>query len=514
MSKKQSRTYKSLRNIRVDLFFFLIGILLSFFSRKIFIEHLGADLVGLNSTIGNLLGFLNIAELGISWIISYSLYKPMKENDTQTISEIISVQAYLYRKIGYFILISSVILLLFFPVIFAKANVVKYYPYLTLIVMLFSSLMGYFYNYRSILFFVDQKNYKLTTIFDGITRLKILIQIVVVYYVDYNSYLYLLLIEILSSIMMAVLLHLEVEKEYSSIKIDIFSAKNLIIKYKEIFKKIKQVFIHKISAVVVNHLSPLIVYVFFNLTLVTIYTNYMIITSVLSRFMEMLSNSIYSSIGNLVTENNKKKEKEIFYKYLSVRFFLASILIWGFFTFVNKFITLWFGSEFVLPYSSLYLFCTILFISLTRGVVDSFLSIKGLFHDVWAPITEAVINLSLSLVLGYFFGINGILIGTLVSFILIVVLWKPFFLARETNIIKLSEYFYYYILYIGMFMISVFLYQFIYYTQSYVDFIFLDFLINAVVEGVQYILLLSIIYFLVDKNFRFFIKHILNYIKK
>ncbi|AWX13210.1 sugar transporter [Mergibacter septicus] len=514
MSKKESRTYKSLKNIRVDIFFFLIGILLSFFSRKIFIEYLGSEVVGLNSTIGSLIGFLSVAELGISWIISYSLYKPMRDNDSKTISEIISIQAYFYRKIGCFILTCSIILALFFPIIFAKANVVKYYPYLTLAVMLFSSLIGYFFNYRSILFFVDQKNYKLTYIFEGILRLKVLAQIILLFYIRSNAYVYWLLIEFLSSIIMAVLLHFEVEKEYPTIKIDFTAAKGLITKYKEIFNKIKQVFVHKISSVIVTHLSPLIVYSFFNLTLVTIYTNYVIITGILNRFMEMVSNSIYSSIGNLTTENDIKKEKIIFYKYLSIRFFISSILIWGFSTFVNPFISLWFGKQYILNDSSVYLFSAVLFVSLTRGVVDSFLSIKGLFHDIWAPITEASINLSLSFLLGYFFGVNGILIGTLISFILIVVLWKPFFLATETKIIKLSEYFFSYFFYILLLISSSYLYQCFHYSQVYIESTLFNFIIDVAIQTIQYISLLFILYLFFDKHFRILLKHIFAYVRR
>ena len=72
----ESRLKKSLLNARVNLIFYFLSLALSFFSRKIFLDALGADFMGLIGTLNNLLGFLNLAELGISTAIGYVLYKP------------------------------------------------------------------------------------------------------------------------------------------------------------------------------------------------------------------------------------------------------------------------------------------------------------------------------------------------------------------------------------------------------------------------------------------------------
>jgi hypothetical protein len=68
------------------------------------------------------------------------------------------------------------------------------------------------------------------------------------------------------------------------------------------------------------------------------------------------------------------------------------------------------------------------YISITRVSVDAYIEAYGLFGHVWAPWMEAFINLGLSLLLGYKYGIAGVLTGTAVSVILIVCIWRPYYL--------------------------------------------------------------------------------------
>ena len=51
----ESRLKKSYLNARVNVLFYFITLFISFFSRKIFLDMLGADFVGLMGTLQNLL---------------------------------------------------------------------------------------------------------------------------------------------------------------------------------------------------------------------------------------------------------------------------------------------------------------------------------------------------------------------------------------------------------------------------------------------------------------------------
>lgn len=95
------------------LAFYFINLILQFFSRKIFLDYLGAEVLGLNTTATNLLQFLNLAELGVGAAIACTLYKPLAEKDTDTINEIVSLQGWLYRRIAWIVIAGSVVLMAF-----------------------------------------------------------------------------------------------------------------------------------------------------------------------------------------------------------------------------------------------------------------------------------------------------------------------------------------------------------------------------------------------------------------
>ena len=146
----ESRTAKSLKNTAVALGFYFVNLVLQFFSRKIFLDHLGAEVLGLNTTATNLLQFLNLAELGIGTAIACTLYKPLFDRDTAAINEIVSLQGWMYRRIAWVVIAGAVVLMCFFPWIFRKMPLPLWYAYASFGALLVSALLSYFVNYKQI----------------------------------------------------------------------------------------------------------------------------------------------------------------------------------------------------------------------------------------------------------------------------------------------------------------------------------------------------------------------------
>jgi hypothetical protein len=69
-----------------------------------------------------------------------------------------------------------------------------------------------------------------------------------------------------------------------------------------------------------------------------------------------------------------------------------------------------------------------IFIYLSRGVVENYISAHGLYSDVWVAWTELGLNICITLCLAPFYGIVGILLGKILSVFFIALFWKPYFL--------------------------------------------------------------------------------------
>lgn len=429
MSATESRTAKSIKNAKVALCFYFINLLLQFFSRKIFLEYLGAEVLGLNTAAQNLLGFLNLAELGIGSAVAYNLYKPIFEKDIQKVNEIVSVQGWLYRRVAYVVIIGACLLMCFFPLIFAKAEVPLWYAYGSFVVLLVGALLSYFINYRQIVLTANQKEYKITLNVQGFKILKVVFQILAIRYLV-SGYVYWMFLEFLFSIIAAVVLDRILKREYPWLKSVPGQGKELKKKYPEIITKTKQAFFHQIGGFVLSQTSPLIIYAYASLTLVAIYGNYMLIVIGVTMLVNSLLNSVGAGIGNLVAEGDKKRIKKVFWELTSFRVWLSSVVCFGVYKLGHSFIILWVGEQFVLKQSAFIVLILITFISLSR-TNEIFLFAYGLFQDIWAPIAEAILNLGLSILLGYFFGLTGILLGVAISLLIIVCGWKPYFLYKS-----------------------------------------------------------------------------------
>lgn len=423
-----SRTTKSIKNAQVALAFYVITLVLQFFSRKVFLDYLGAEVLGLNTTAQNLIGFLNLAELGVGGAIAFTLYKPIFERDTQAINEIVSVQGWLYRRVAYIVIAGACILMFFFPFIFEKAAVPMWYTYGSFIVLLVSTLLGYFVNYRQIVLTADQKEYKITLNVQGVKIVKVLLQIAAIRYLS-NGYLYWMILELLMSVVTAVILDKLLKREYPWLKTVVSNGKGLSRKYPQIITKTKQVFFHQIAHFVLLQTSPLIIYAYASLTLVAIYGNYLLIVTGITLLMDALLRGINAGIGNLVAEGNKRQIKRVFWELTCFRLWIASVVCFCMYKLGHSFIILWVGNDFVLQQPAFIILIIITFISLSR-TNDTFLAAYGLYQDVWAPVVEAVLNLGLSVLLGYYYGLSGILSGVLISQLIIVCVWKPLFLYK------------------------------------------------------------------------------------
>lgn len=425
-----SLTSKSAKNSVVALLFYAVNLILQFISRKIFIEYLGDELLGLNTTISSILQFLNLAELGIGSAIGYILYKPLYEGDKDAINEVVSLQGWLYRKIAFFIIASSVVLLFFFPIIFGKTGLPLWYSYATFAVLLFSSLLGYFVNYKQIVLSADQKEYKIQYSYKSMILLKLILQVLFIRIFD-NGYIWWLILEVLFAVISAFTLSRTVNRSYPYLSGSPLTGKELLEKHPDVWIKTKQLFFHKIGGIVLSRVSPIIIFGIATLEMVAVYGNYMLIVSGVTSLMVAIFNSMNAGVGNLVARGDRIRVMKVFDELFSIRFFITTIICFCSYTLTQPFMRIWMGPDLMLDNECLILFIAIMFINLNRLTPDAFINAYGLFSDIWSPIVEALLNVVLSIVLGSIWGIKGVLAGVFISLFLVIFCWKQYFLYKR-----------------------------------------------------------------------------------
>lgn len=439
-AQPESRVKKTLLNARVNLIFYFLTLLLSFFSRKIFLDCLGADFIGLTGTLQNLLGFLNLAELGVGSAIGYLLYKPLFDHDEEKITEIISVMGYLYRWIGFIILGAGLILACFLPLIFPNRDEHLTLPliYCAYFAFLGSSLIGYFINYRQNLLGADQRNYVVTAYFQTSNLVKMLIQMAVAYHTQ-NLFFW-VAIEFIFGIIYSFILNWKINQTYPWLKANVALGMQLFKKYPEVMGKTRQLFIHNISSFTQYQTTSIFIYAFVSLEKVASYGCYTMVFDNIGRLIDQVCGGIIASVGNLVAENNNKLTLEIFWELLSFRTFTTGIVVFGIYNFIESFILLWIGNEYLLSNSFLILLLINYILAIPNSVSNPFLYGFGMFQDIWAPIIKTILYIGFSILGGFLWGLSGILIGNTISLLCIFTLWKPFFLFSRGFKVKVYKF--------------------------------------------------------------------------
>ncbi len=427
--QQESRVKKSLLNARVNLIFYFITLALSFFSRKIFLDCLGADFVGLSGTLGNILGFLSLAEMGVGTAVAYHLYKPLQVGNKEQIEELVSVFGYLYRKIGTFVALGGVAISAFIPLIFKNTSFDYGLIYFAFYAILSSSLFSYFINYRQIILSADQRGYVVTAYLQSATFVKILLQMAIAYY--WGNYFLWIALEVIFGAAACIILNWKIHRVYPWLRASVKKGKHAFPQHKNIITYTKQIFVHKIKDFLLMQSDQILVFAFVSLKMVAYYGNYTLITTKLTQLFNTFMGSVWASVGNLAAEGNKERTLQVFWEIQSVYYFLAGFVVFSVYHFIDPFISLWLGAEYVLDHAILALLMVNIYIMLVRSAVDIFNNAHGHYADTWSAWAEGITNISVTLACAPLWGIAGILTGKIVSLFFFVVLWKPYYLFHS-----------------------------------------------------------------------------------
>ena len=110
---------------------------------------------------------------------------------------------------------------------------------------------------------------------------------------------------------------------------------------------------------------------------------------------------------------------------------------------------------------SLFIILIYYYLLVNRGVTDQFINGYALFYDTWAPLAEAAIYIITAVVGGYLCGLDGVLLGNVISTVLVIYIWKPFFLFTKGFCVSVWHYWKEWLKYVSLFIVSCVLSEFI-----------------------------------------------------
>ena len=423
------RVHRSVMNIKVGMLFYVLSLFLAFFSRKIFLDCLGAEFIGLTGMLMNIMSFLSVAELGIGTSIVYFLYKPLQEDNHEKINEVMSMLAYLYRCIGFIIGGIGVTISLFFPWWFSHLSTGLPLVYFAFYSFLATSMSGYIFNYKQLLVSANQKQYMVNAYFQTIGIVQSLTQILLAYYYR-NLYLW-VVVGLVFTIIGIIIFNYRIRQLYPWLQVSLKKGRKNLHQYPEVLKKTRQVFVQKIKDFILYKSDEILVGGFVSVATVAFYGNYTMIINKLNFLVNILSEGLSAGVGNLLAEGNEKNIMKVFWELTATRFLILGGVIFSLLLFLQPFIGCWLGKQYQLDYIIVYLLIFNLFIRYQSAAVYIYIGSAGLFSDVWAAWTELIVNLSVTLLLAPFYGIVGILLGKIISFFFISVFWKPHYLFSQ-----------------------------------------------------------------------------------
>lgn len=406
------RTKDSILNITSNFIITLSKTILTFVVRTVFIKTLGAEILGLNGLLINILSMLSLAELGISTAINFSLYKPIANNDIESISKLMSFYKKAYRVIGYIISLLGLILMFFLDYFIKDYNNIENL-YITYLLFLLNTVSTYFISYKETLITADQKSYKLTIInFLSIITMNILQIIFLIFTKNYIMY---LIIQFIAEFIRRILVNRYITKKYNNI--NFLSKEKLNQEDKDtLISNVKAMFFHKIGDYCVNSTDNLIISKIIGILTVGIYSNYLTVINMVNTFITLIYSSITASFGNLVATETVEKRLQVFNKINFVGYIIYGTCSLIFINIFNIFINIWIGKDYLLDINVVILIVINFYLSGMRVPLSTAKNAAGIYRqDKYVPIIQAFINLFISIILAKYIGLIGILIGTFIS---------------------------------------------------------------------------------------------------
>ncbi len=406
----KDRAYIAKVSSIISLITKMISFLLSFETRRLFLSTLGAEYLGLNQTLSQVLNALAVSELGIQAVIIYLLYKPVARDDIKEIEEIVSVYRNLYRIIGGFILGGSIIISPFLGALITNVGISNKTILVSWGIMALTSASTYFLSYNSAIIYAALKQY-IYMLGDGIIRCVFgLINLWALFYFK-NYYIY-LLIASFSTIISGIMLYIMRKKMYPWLTYIKPSRETFF----RVARSVKDLIWGRICGYIFNSTDSIIISAFISTPIVAFLGNYSTIFWSVYLVFTSIIEPVQALVGNYLVDAESKNTLVFLKRYDYIVFWGGTALFVPTAVLASDFVSLFYGDEYVISWVIVALLLADFFVITMQTPVGMLLDAGGKFKEQKVMhVVSAMINIVFSLIGVKAIGLAGVLLGTVVG---------------------------------------------------------------------------------------------------
>ncbi len=406
------RSKKVISNIIPSLIKQIVVIICGFIVPRAIITTYGSEVNGLISSITQFLAAITVLEAGIGPVVKSLLYKPIAKKNRKEVVNILGATNRFFTKITIVFAIYIILLMVIYPFIIVKQFSYLYTMSLIIIISLSILAEYYFGMVYSLYLQARQKTYVISRL-QTISYLLNMLSIVILVKLNVNIHI-VKLVSSLFFVIRPIVLNIYVRKKY---KVDIKEAD------KEYSLEHKWDGIHQHLAAIARDNTDIIILTFFkSMAEVSVYAVYNLIIKGIKSLLETFSSGIEAMFGEMIAKDETKELNRVFTTYETVYFTIVAIIY---------ICTLVLIVPFVKVYTR-----DIMDVNYIRPVFAVILTLSGFVWSIRMPYSELIsaaghfnqtkkgawieigVNIILSLVLVWKFGIVGVAIGTLVSLLI------------------------------------------------------------------------------------------------
>ena len=448
------RSKKAIINTFFSLLSEFVIIISSLIIPRLILSKFGSRYNGITTSITQFLACAVLLRAGIGGATRAALYKPIANENHDEFDSIVKATDNYMKKIGFILAIVILLFALVYPLLVKNEFSYIFSFSLFIIIGIATFAESFFGITYLIVLQADQKLY-ISSIFTIIANI-INIIVVCILITKVNSIHIIKLGTALSMCFYPIALNIYVKRKY---KIN----KNAKPNYKAISQR-WAAFWHQIATFVNSNTDVIVLTLFTNMLVVSVYSVYNLVVAGLKKFIMSVTNSIESAFGNMIAKNENEIMKEnfsiiefIIFNIATLVYTCSIILVLQFVAIYTKGIT---DANYLKPVFAYLLLIGQFFYTISLPY-QYIIQAAGHFEQTKKyAIIEAIINIVISICLVIKFGLIGVAIGTLIAMLYKTIMFSNYMsenIIERSKIITIKKCF----ISICEFLIIYFIYKFI-----------------------------------------------------